>query len=65
MLRRFDVKYFGASVDPPEKNAEFAKSLGLDFPILSDPAKTTARAYGVLLMLWTATAWLAAAGVHW
>ena len=42
------MKYFGASVDAPEKNAEFAKSLELDFPILSDPAKTTATAYGVL-----------------
>jgi peroxiredoxin Q/BCP len=47
-LRRFDVQYFAASVDPPETNARFAASLGLDFPILSDPTKTVARAYGVL-----------------
>ena len=29
-------------------NARFAESLGLDYPILSDPAKSVARAYGVL-----------------
>lgn len=39
---------FAASIDPVKKNAEFAKSLELDYPILSDPDKTTARAFGVL-----------------
>ena len=48
MLRRFGVQYFAASVDSPQTNAEFAASLGADYPILSDPTKTTARAYGVL-----------------
>lgn len=47
-LRQFNVRYFGASVDTPETNARFAQSLDLDFPILSDPEKTVARAYGVL-----------------
>jgi thioredoxin-dependent peroxiredoxin len=47
-LRRIGVQYFAASVDPPETNARFAASLGLDYPILSDPTKDTARAYGVL-----------------
>ena len=47
-MRRFDVQYFAASVDNPDTNAEFAKSLGLDYPILSDPTKATARDYGVL-----------------
>jgi thioredoxin-dependent peroxiredoxin len=47
-LRRFDVAYFAASVDSPETNAKFAKSLDLDFPILSDPSRDVARAYGVL-----------------
>jgi peroxiredoxin Q/BCP len=37
-----------ASVDKPEVNAKFAASLGIDYPILSDPTKATARAYGVL-----------------
>jgi peroxiredoxin Q/BCP len=48
MLRAFDVRYFGASVDPPETNAQFARALGVDYPILSDPSTETARAYGVL-----------------
>ena len=48
MIRKFDVAYFTASVDDVEKNTAFAKSLELDFPILSDPAKSTAEAYGVV-----------------
>jgi thioredoxin-dependent peroxiredoxin len=47
-LRRFNVAYFGASVDRPETNREFAASMGIDFPILSDPGKSAAHAYGVL-----------------
>jgi peroxiredoxin Q/BCP len=47
-IREYDVAYFTASVDKPEDNAAFAKSLGLDFPILSDPSKKTAEAYGVV-----------------
>lgn len=31
-----------------EKNQKFADSLDLDFPILSDPGKDVASAYGVL-----------------
>lgn len=47
-LKKLDVAYFTASVDAPEKNADFAKSLELDYPILSDPTKEVAKAYGVL-----------------
>ena len=47
-MRRFNVAYFAASVDTPETNARYAKSLDLDFPILSDPSRDVARAYGVL-----------------
>jgi peroxiredoxin Q/BCP len=47
-LKSTDVAYFTASVDTPDVNAKFADSLGLDYPILSDPEKSTARAYGVL-----------------
>jgi len=43
-----NVAYFAASVDMPATNARFAKSLDLDYPILSDPTKEVARAYGVL-----------------
>jgi len=57
MLRGFDVRYFGASVDSAEANADFAKSLGLDYPILSDPSKQTARAYGVLSASGFASRW--------
>lgn len=47
-LRKFDVAYFTASVDEPQLNTDFAKSLSLDFPILSDPTKKAAEAYGVV-----------------
>jgi peroxiredoxin Q/BCP len=47
-LRGFDVEYFAASADSPETNARFAESLGIDYPILSDPGRDVARAYGVL-----------------
>ena len=38
----------GISVDDPEANRKFAQSVGATFPVLSDPGKTTAKAYGVL-----------------
>ena len=47
-MRRLNVRYFAASVDSAKVNAEFAASLGLGYPILSDPTKEVARAYGVL-----------------
>jgi len=50
-LRRYDVAYFMASVDPIEGeagNKAFAASEKADFPILSDPDKKVAEAYGVL-----------------
>jgi peroxiredoxin Q/BCP len=37
-----------ASVDPLKENIGFAESTGADFPLLSDPSKTVAEAYGVL-----------------
>ena len=44
----FDVALYAASVDPADQNAAFAKELELDYPILSDPTKQTATAYGVI-----------------
>ena len=41
------MAYFAASVDTPEDNKKFAEELGLDFPLLSDPGKLVANAYGV------------------
>ncbi len=46
-LKRFDAAYFTVSVDRPEKNQEFAASVGADYPILSDPGGEVARSYGV------------------
>jgi len=42
------VAVYAASCDRPDVNTKFAQSLGLDYPILSDPTKETAKAYGVL-----------------
>ena len=39
---------FTASCDPPETNKKYAAALKLDFPILSDPDKAVAKAYGVV-----------------
>jgi peroxiredoxin Q/BCP len=56
-LARLNVRYFAASVDSPETNARFARSLGVGYPILSDPTKETARAYGVLSPSGFASRW--------
>ena len=63
-IKMYDMNYFMISVDPIEKNTEFAKATSVtlgqganaqvvekkeaDFPLLSDPTKDTAKAYGVL-----------------
>jgi len=68
-IKKYDVSYFMASVDPLEKNKEFAKATTVklgdtevskkeaDFPLLSDPTKETAKAYGVLNERGTASRW--------
>jgi thioredoxin-dependent peroxiredoxin len=56
-LRRLNAWHFAASVDSPEENAAFAESLNLDYPILSDPGKAVARAYGVLSPAGFASRW--------
>ncbi len=38
-------------MDDPDTNKKFAESLGLDYPILSDPDKKIAKAFGVLTPL--------------
>ncbi|MCP5129441.1 MAG: redoxin domain-containing protein [Pseudomonadales bacterium] len=48
LIRKYDVTYFMASVDPLKENIGFAESTGADFPILSDPSREVAAAYGVL-----------------
>jgi len=47
-IRKFNVAYFMASVDQHEDNKGFAEKEKADFPLLSDPTKATATAYGVL-----------------
>lgn len=50
-IRQYDVAYFMASVDAVDGergNKAFAESEKADFPILSDPGKETANAYGVV-----------------
>ena len=47
-IRKFNVAYFMASVDTLEDNKGFAEKEKADFPLLSDPTKATATAYGVL-----------------
>jgi thioredoxin-dependent peroxiredoxin len=42
------VQCFAASVDRRQTNAEFAAAFELTCPVLSDPDKDVARAYGVL-----------------
>ena len=48
VLKTYDIAYFMASVDTPEDNKRFAEENKTDFPILADPAKETAKAYGVI-----------------
>ena len=45
------------SVDDAETNTRFAKEHEADFPILSDPEKTVANAYGVLSPAGVARRW--------
>jgi peroxiredoxin Q/BCP len=48
LIRQFKVAYFMVSVDTPEDNKAFAEKEHADFPILSDPGKKVAFAYGVI-----------------
>lgn len=57
LIRRYGVAYFMASTDAVADNKGFAERHHADFPILSDPTKTTAKAYGVLGLLGSARRW--------
>lgn len=68
-IRRFNVTYYMASVDALEENIKFAKATSVklgerivekkeaDFPMLSDPNKGVAKAYGVLNERGVASRW--------
>jgi len=57
LIKEYDAAYFMASVDAPEKNTDFAKAQSADFPILSDPTKATAEAYGVMSQMGFSNRW--------
>lgn len=42
-----DTQVFGVSIDSPYANAEFAKQLGVTFPLLSDIKHTVVKDYGI------------------
>jgi peroxiredoxin Q/BCP len=51
MIKKYNVAYFMASVDAvdgAQGNKAFAEAYHADFPLLADPTKETAKAYGVL-----------------
>jgi len=48
LIDKFEAAYFMISVDPIEDNKGFAAENNAKFPLLSDPGKETAVAYGVL-----------------
>jgi peroxiredoxin Q/BCP len=68
-IRRYNVAYFMASVDSLDENIKFAKATSVklgekvvekkeaDFPMLSDPEKAVAKAYGVLNERGIASRW--------
>jgi len=72
-IKKFEVAYFMASVDPLEDNIRFANATSVtlgeganarviekqeaDFPMLSDPTKAVATKYGVLNARGTASRW--------
>ena len=68
-IKKYDVAYFMASVDPLEDNLKFAKATSVklgdtivekkeaDFPMLSDPTKDVAQKYGVLNPRGVANRW--------
>ena len=60
LIQKYDVTYFMASVDPldgAQGNKAFAETHKADFPLLSDPTKDTAKAYGVLTERGFANRW--------
>ena len=57
LIKGYQATYFMASVDPLEENTKFGAEHKADFPLLSDPTKKTAEAYGVLNQRGVANRW--------
>jgi peroxiredoxin Q/BCP len=49
-LNEFDVDILYVSLDTPEKNAEFAASMGAAIPVVSDPKGLIAKRFGVVAL---------------
>jgi peroxiredoxin Q/BCP len=47
-FRRADAVILGVSVDDVDSKRQFATEHSLPFPVLADPSRNTAKAYGVL-----------------
>jgi peroxiredoxin len=43
-----ETEVIGISVDSPFANAEFAKKIGVSFPLLSDMTRKVSKEYGIL-----------------
>ncbi|MBO6658998.1 MAG: peroxiredoxin family protein [Pseudomonadales bacterium] len=56
-IQAFDVAYFMASVDTLEDNTAFAEEHQAGFPILADPTKEMADAFGALMEVGFANRW--------
>jgi thioredoxin-dependent peroxiredoxin len=57
LIKGYQATYFMASVDPLEENTKFGAEHKADFPLLSDPTKKTAEAYGVVNRMGVANRW--------
>jgi len=57
LIKGYQATYFMASVDALEENTKFGAEHKADFPLLSDPTKKTAEAYGVLGQRGVANRW--------
>jgi peroxiredoxin Q/BCP len=57
------VAYYAVSVDTLDENTKFAQHVEADYPILADPTKDIAKAYGVLGMAGVASRWTFYIGV--
>ena len=51
------MAYYAVSVDDAETNKKFAEHTEADYPILADPTKNVATAYGVLSKMGFANRW--------
>jgi len=43
-----ETEVLGISVDSPAANGEFAKQIGVSFPLLSDMTRKVSKEYGIL-----------------